>query len=60
MVGLILMKTSLCRMRVRPPNTSTMTAVTTGMIGKWRVIRYDAAKAASTATMNVAVAAKMP
>jgi len=38
MVGLSLMKVSSCSASVSPPNTTTTIAVTTGMIGHWRVI----------------------
>ena len=60
MVGLTLMKVASCRIRVRPPNTTTMIAVTTGMIGSWRVMTKETASAASTATMKAAVATKIP
>src|ERR1700691_5251242 len=60
MVGLILMNVSLCKKSVKPPKMRTMIAVTTGMIGSRRVSTYDAASAASTATINVAVAVKIP
>src|SRR5260370_233909 len=60
MVGLSLMKSSSCRTSVSEPNTSTMTAVTSGMTGKCRVSAYDTASASTTATMNTAVATKIP
>src|SRR6516164_1489254 len=59
-VGLSLMKRSSCRTSVSEPNTSTMTAVTSGMAGKRRVSTYDTASASSTATMKTAVATKIP
>ena len=54
MVGLILMNVSSCRMSVSPPNTSTMIAVTSGMIGKMARQRIGGAERRSTATMKVA------
>src|ERR1700747_2271812 len=60
MVGLSLMKSSSCRTSVSEPNTSTMTAVTSGMTGKCRGSAYDTASASTTATMNTAVATKIP
>src|SRR5262249_7349044 len=60
MVGLSLMKSASCRGSVSEPNPSTITAVTSGMTGKCRVSAYDTASAATTATMNTAVATKMP
>src|SRR6266699_6602306 len=60
MVGLSLMKSSSCRTSVSDPNTSTTTAVTSGMTGKCRVSAYDTASATTTATMNTAVATKIP
>ena len=38
MVGLSLMKVSLCRMSVNEPKINTITAVTSGMIAMCRVI----------------------
>src|SRR5438046_2863111 len=60
MVGLSLMKCSSCKRSVSEPNTSTIIAVTSGMMGKRRVSAYDAASATTTATMKTAVATKMP
>src|SRR6516162_9685305 len=40
MVGLTLMKVASCRISVSPPNTTTMTAVTIGMMGNRRGMSF--------------------
>ena len=60
MVGFSLMNTSSCSASVRPPNTSTTAAVTTGMTGSRRSIQNRTPIDTAIATMNAAVAKKMP
>ena len=60
MVGFILMKVSSCSTSVSEPNTTTITAVTSAITGRWRVSAYETASATRIATMNTAVATKMP
>ena len=59
-VGFSLMKVSFWKNSVAPPNTTTITAETTAITGNRRVNAYEITSAARMATMNTAVATKMP
>lgn len=60
MVGLILMKISLEKERVNPPNTRTSTPVRTAMGENFLSMAKPMASETEIATMNTAVAVKMP